>query len=59
MNSYDFQIGEIFYRDPIDSKNDKNDHYNLTSNTVDLQEFKKKMKDYGGGDGPEDWVRVQ
>ena len=27
---YDFQFGIIFYNDPIDCKNDKNDFFQLT-----------------------------
>ena len=53
---YDFKFGAVFYRDPIDSHNDKNEYYNLTSKTENLQNFVKGMKAIGGGDTPEDWV---
>ena len=56
MMLYDFKFGAIFYRDPIDSSGDKNDYYDLTSDTVSLQEFVKSIKAYGGADTPEDWV---
>ena len=53
---YDFQFGVVFYRDPIDSKEDKNEYYNLTSNIEELQNFVKKISATGGGDTPEDWA---
>ena len=56
MMLYDFQFGAIFYRDPIDSKKDKNEYYNLTSNIIELQNYVKGMKAEGGNDTPEDWV---
>ena len=56
MMLYDFKFGAVFYRDPIDSHSDKNDYYNLTSDTVSLQNFVSGMKAYGGNDTPEDWV---
>jgi len=56
MMLYDFKFGAVFYRDPIDSHSDKNDYYNLTSDTVSLQNFVKGMEPYGGKDTPEDWV---
>ena len=56
MMLYDFQFGAVVYRDPIDSKEDKNECHDLTSNTVDVQEFVKTIKATGGGDTPEDWV---
>ena len=39
MMLYDFKFGAVFYRDPIDSKGDINDYYNLTSDTTSLQSF--------------------
>ncbi len=56
MMLYDFKFGAVFYRDPIDSPSDKNDYYNLTSETVNLQNFVSRMEATGGGDTPEDWV---
>ena len=56
MMLYDFRFGAVFYRDPIDSHSDKNEYYNLTSDTVDLQRFVSGMAATGGGDTPEDWV---
>ena len=51
-----FKFGGIFYRDPIDCKEDKHEVFDLTN---DISEFKnkiKKLKAGGGGDTPEDWV---
>ena len=31
MMQFDFKFGAVFYRDPIDSHSDKNEHYDLTS----------------------------
>lgn len=56
MMLFDFQFCALFYRDPIDSHKDKNDHYNLISNIVSLQNFVEEMKSYGGADTPEVWV---
>ena len=56
MMLYDFKFGAVFYRDPIDSKGDINDYYNLTSDTTSLQSFVSTMQATGGGDLPEDWV---
>ena len=56
MMLYDFKFGAVFYRDPIDSDGDRNEYYNLTSDTVNLQNFVEGMKPYGGNDIPEDWV---
>ena len=39
MMLYNFKFGAVFYRDPIDSKGDINDYYNLTSDTTSLQSF--------------------
>ena len=56
FNNYNFQFGGIFYRDPIDSKNDKNEMFDLTSNVPELRIFISQMKATGGGDLAEDWV---
>jgi energy-coupling factor transporter ATP-binding protein EcfA2 len=53
---YDFQFGAVFYRDKIDSENDKDDYFPLTNNMEDLKKKISKIEAYGGGDGPEDWV---
>ena len=53
---YNFQYGYIFYRDPIDSHDDKHEIINLTDQVNTLPEQIKKIKAYGGGDLPEDWV---
>ncbi len=51
-----FQYGYIFYRDPIDSPKDIHEIINLTDNVNSLPEQIGKIKAYGGGDLPEDWV---
>ena len=53
---YNFQYGYIFYRDPIDSHEDKHEVINLTNKVNTLPEQIKKIRAYGGGDLPEDWV---
>ena len=53
---YHFQYGYVFYRDPIDSHDDKHEVINLTDQVNSLPEQIKKIKAYGGGDLPEDWV---
>ena len=53
---YNFQYGYIFYRDPIDSPGDKHEIINLTDKVNTLPDEIKKMRAYGGGDLPEDWV---
>lgn len=37
MMIYDFKFGAVFYRDPIDSHDDLNEYYNLTSDIILLQ----------------------
>ena len=51
-----FQYGYIFYRDPIDSKEDKHEVINLTDNVNSFPEKIGKIKATGGGDLPEDWA---
>ena len=51
-----FQYGYIFYRDPIDSKEDKHEVINLTDNVNSFPEKIGKIQATGGGDLPEDWA---
>ena len=51
-----FKFGGIFYRDPIDSSNDRNDYIDLTDNIEYFKSFVSTMNPDDGGDGPEDWV---
>ena len=51
-----FKYGYIFYRDPIDSKSDIHETIDLTDNVNSLPGKISKIKAYGGGDVPEDWV---
>ena len=53
---YNFQYGYIFYRDPIDSPDDKHEIINLTDQVNTLPSKISKIKAYGGGDLPDDWV---
>ena len=53
---YHFQYGYVFYRDPIDSHDDKHDVINLTDQANSIPEQIKQIEAYGGGDIPEDWV---
>ena len=51
-----FKFGAVFYRDQIDSKEDKNECFPLTDNMDELKNFISTIRPYGGGDVPEDWV---
>ena len=51
-----FQYGYIFYRDPIDSKEDIHEIIDLTDNVNSLPEKIGKIIAEGGGDLPEDWA---
>ena len=53
---YHFQYGYVFYRDPIDSHDDIHEIIDLTDQVNTLPEKIKKIRAYGGGDLPEDWV---
>ena len=54
--NFDFQYGYIFYRDPIDSKDDFHELINLTEQLNEIPEKISKIKAFGGGDYPEDWA---
>ncbi|KAK8848221.1 hypothetical protein M9Y10_019277 [Tritrichomonas musculus] len=59
QNTYkdvDFQFGCICYRDPVDSRGDKHETLDLTSDINKMVNFLSKIDATGGGDGPEDWV---
>ena len=56
FSSMKFQLGCIFYRDPIDSKSDKHTRYLLTSDINKLKNDISCESPDGGGDGPEDFV---
>ena len=51
-----FKYGYIFYRDPIDSKNDKHEVIDLTDNVNSFPEKIGRIQAEGGGDSPEDWA---
>ena len=51
-----FKFGGIFYRDPIDLNEDRNDYIDLTDNVESFKSFVSTMEPKGGGDTPEDWV---
>ena len=52
----DIKFEGIFYRDPIDSKADVHEVFNLTKDYESLKNNFSNVRAYGGGDGPEDWV---
>ena len=51
-----FKYGYIFYRDPIDSKDDKHEFIDLTDDVNSLPGKIGQIYATGGGDSPEDWV---
>ena len=51
-----FNYGYIFYRDPIDSKEDIHELIDLSDDVNSLPEKIGRIKAYGGGDLPEDWA---
>ena len=44
FNDYNFQFGGVFYRDPIDNPNEKNEIFNLTNDVDSLILFCSKYK---------------
>lgn len=56
LTKFDFRFGAVFYRDPVDSPNEKNNIYSLKKDKDILKDQISLEKPYGGGDGPEDWV---
>ena len=55
INKLNFKYGVIFYRDPIDEKDDKHEQFPL-DNIINVRNKIDSVKAYGGGDRPEDWV---
>ena len=49
------KFGAIFYRDPIDRKEDKHTYIQLTSNGNSFQNQIEGIKAFGGNDYAEDW----
>ena len=56
FKSYNFKFGGVFYRDPIDCEDDKNEMIDLTEDVVSLKNYISTVKASGGGDFAEDWV---
>ena len=56
FQSFNFRFGGVFYRDPIDSKTDKNEVFDLTDDVVSLRNFISTVNATGGGDFAEDWA---
>ena len=52
---YEFRFGAVFYRDPVDSQEDKHELFDLNSNVKELKEFITNINAIGGGDQSEDW----
>ena len=55
IRKLNFKYGVIFYRDPIDEKNDKHENFPL-DNIINVKNQIESVRAYGGGDEPEDWV---
>jgi len=53
---YDFQFGIVFYNDPIDCQNEKNDFFQLGKDIDGIKMFCDNWVNQSGGDGAEDWV---
>ena len=56
LPQFDFNFGAVYYRDPVDCKNEKNHTYSLKSDVNKLKSEIASERATGGGDGPEDWV---
>ena len=56
FSTLNFNFGCIFYRDPIDDKNDIHELFQLTNDIKTLQNRMSKVEAKGGGDDSEDWV---
>lgn len=56
FKDFDFKFGGVFYRDPIDCPNEKNEWIDLTDDILSLRYFISCLKAIGGGDEAEDWA---
>ena len=55
LKNYSIQFGGVFYRDPVDNKEDIHEFQPL-GNVEDLKIKMNSIDAKGGGDTPEDWV---
>ena len=56
FKDFSFKFGGVFYRDPIDCPNDKNEMIDLSDDVLSLKFFISCVKPFGGGDEAEDWA---
>lgn len=56
FTDYKIRFGGVFYRDPIDCSNEKNEIIDLTDDVLSLKYFISCVKAVGGGDEAEDWA---
>ena len=56
FKDYSIRFGGVFYRDPIDCPNEKNEIIDLTDDIMSLKFFISNVKPIGGGDVAEDWA---
>jgi hypothetical protein len=52
----DFRFASVCYRDPVDSRTDVHDVFQLSDQIPELTTFFSGIRATGGGDGPEDFV---
>ena len=56
FKEYNFKFGGVFYKDPVDCENDKNEFIDLTDDIFLLRDYIENIKPSGGGDEAEDWA---
>lgn len=56
LSQFDFNFGDVFYRDPVDCPGEKNHTYSLKNDVNKLKSELSSEHATGGGDEPEDWV---
>ena len=56
FKDFNFKFGGVFYRDPIDCPNEKNEMIDLNDDILSLKFFISCLKPIGGGDEAEDWA---
>ena len=56
FTDFSFKFGGVFYRDPIDCPNEKNEIFDLNDDVLSLKFFISNVKPIGGGDEAEDWA---
>ena len=56
FNKYNFNFGGVFYRDPLENAEHKNEMFDLTDDVTSLKNYISTVKAVGGGDFAEDWA---